>query len=120
MMKRTTMAAIALLTGMTWMGPAQARELFVARQHPAAEGIGNGSEEKPFMAIQPAVDAAQPGDIIWVKAGDYEEPVKIRKAGTPNQRITLRAPQPTCGGFRPALSGSAAYRLTCCPDRPTL
>jgi hypothetical protein len=71
--------------------PAGGRELFVDRNHAGAENQNPGTEAQPFKTIQGGVDAAQPGDTIWVKAGIYEEPVKINKAGEYNAPITLSA-----------------------------
>ena len=35
------------------------------------DAIADGSEERPFFDLQKAVDIAQPGDRIWMKAGTY-------------------------------------------------
>ena len=35
------------------------------------DATADGSEEKPFFDLQKAVDIAQPGDRIWMKAGTY-------------------------------------------------
>ncbi len=59
--------------------------------NPAADDKNAGTEDKPFKTIQPAVDAAKPGDTVYVKAGLYQDPVWIRNSGTPNSPITLTA-----------------------------
>ena len=35
------------------------------------DAIADGTEEKPFFDVQKAIDLAQPGDRIWMKAGTY-------------------------------------------------
>jgi hypothetical protein len=80
------MLCLALLAG-----TAAAKEYFVDAKHTAASDRNAGTEGQPLKTIQTAVDLAKPGDMIWVKAGTYEEPVKIRTAGTLNQPITISA-----------------------------
>ena len=46
-----------------------AAELFVDQKHPEAADQNPGTEAKPFKTIQPAVNAAKPGDTIWIKQG---------------------------------------------------
>ena len=59
-MYRTTM--ILILGVVLTVGAAQATTWEVAK-----DGSGD------FMVIQEAVDAASPGDVIWIRAGRYEE-----------------------------------------------
>ena len=59
------------------------RDYFVDQRHPQADDKNPGSEDKPFKTIQPAVDAAKPGDIVYVKAGVYSDVVTIRSYGSP-------------------------------------
>jgi len=42
-------------------------------------------------SIQSVVDDAQPGDVVIVEAGMYNERVSTVRSGTQNQRITLQA-----------------------------
>ena len=83
------------------------------------------------------VDAAQPGDTIWVKAGDYEEPVEIEKAGAEDRgagaadkSITLSAwkddrvrigyqprPLPVEGEWLP-IPGSKSWQIKLTQDMP--
>jgi parallel beta-helix repeat protein len=45
----------------------------------------------PWKTIQKAVDTLRPGQTALVRAGIYRENVFMRRGGTPNERITLRA-----------------------------
>jgi len=81
-----TLACLVLLTL-----PLTAAEFFVDQENPAANDQSPGTEAQPFKTIQPAVDAAKPGDTIWVKAGFYEAPATIKSQGTRSARITLAA-----------------------------
>ena len=60
-------------------GVAEPAELFVAQEDlpPPTES----RQAKPFKTIQAGVDAAKPGDTIWVKEGLYQDPVHITKSG---------------------------------------
>ena len=49
----------------------------------------NGSKEAPFGTIQAAADAATPGTAIMVKAGAYNENVKVRTSGTEDAPIWI-------------------------------
>lgn len=58
-----------------------------------------------YQSIQPALNAAQPGDVIYVKNGTYTEPILMVNSGQPNNAIMLmnypgNAPviAPPCGG----------------------
>ena len=81
--------ALAVLTAAAAL--ASASPLFVDQKHAAASDQNPGTEAKPFKTLQPAVNAARPGDTIWVKAGRYDDPVRIGTAGTLARPITLSA-----------------------------
>ena len=72
-------------------GVARSGELIVDQKHPQADDKNPGMEDRPFKTIQPAVDAAKPGDKIWIKQGGYEGFVMIAKSGTREKPITLSA-----------------------------
>ncbi len=59
----------------------------------AAPG-GDGSEGRPFSAIQKAADLALPGDTVLVQPGIYREWVDPKNGGTPGARITYRSTVP--------------------------
>lgn len=56
------------------------------------EGIGAQPDET-FDAIQPAVDAAFPGDVIKVPPGVYREKVTTVRSGTKEEPIVLTGPE---------------------------
>ena len=114
-----TACAILVLASSAW-----SVELFVDRKHAQATDLlvnSPGTEALPFKTIQAAVEKAQPGDTIWVKAGDYEERVVLNKQATAARPIVLSAwkddrvrigyqprPLPIRGaGFQPASQESA-------------
>jgi Ca2+-binding RTX toxin-like protein len=54
----------------------------------ASQG-GTGSEASPFKTIQQAVNGAQAGTSIMVKAGTYTENVSLKASGTADAPITI-------------------------------
>ncbi len=52
---------------------------------------GPGTLEKPLRSVQAAVDRAQAGQTVVLRAGTYYESVKVSKAGTVAKPITIRA-----------------------------
>ena len=88
---RVLTSSVLLLSLVVLGGLAQAREIFVDQKHAQADDKNDGSEAKPVKTIPAAVLLAKPGDVIWVKAGVYEETVKIETSGTANRPITLSA-----------------------------
>jgi len=66
--------------------PGEAAEWFVA---PA--GTGTGTKTDPLGRIQDALNIAQPGDTITLRAGTYSESVHSVRHGTPQSPIRLRA-----------------------------
>ena len=58
------------------------------------DAIADGSEERPFFDVQKAIDMAQPGDRIWMKAGTYVYDKRINiddHNGEPDKYIELFA-----------------------------
>jgi hypothetical protein len=77
---------------LTLPAPAFGRDWFVA-----IGGAGNGTAQSPFGSVQAAVDAAQPGDTVRVRAGTYTESVTTVRSGSAGAPITLRGE--TSGGL---------------------
>jgi len=71
--------------------PARAAAYVVDRAAPGAADTNPGTEEKPFKTVQRAADAAQPGDIIYVMAGTYDERVRLKAGGREGEPIRLVA-----------------------------
>jgi hypothetical protein len=66
-----------------------AREIHVAK---TGSDSGSGSQSTPYLTINKAASAAQPGDTVTVHAGTYREWVKPLRGGTgESKRITYRA-----------------------------
>ena len=75
-------------TTRTWPQPAASgRQLFV---NPGSGG-GDGSVGNPFLGLQAAADAAQPGDTFHVAAGTYAD-FQLLASGTAAQPITFLGP----------------------------
>lgn len=56
--------------------------------------MADGSEQKPFFDLQKAIDIAEPGDRIWMKAGTYVYDKRINiddRNGTPEAPIQVFA-----------------------------
>lgn len=57
-----------------------------------AADTNDGSRERPFRTIGRGVTALQPGDTLWVRAGDYREYVRVDKSGLgPEGMLAVRA-----------------------------
>jgi hypothetical protein len=50
-----------------------------------------GDEAHPFKTIQKAIDLAEAGDTIYVKAGTYYERLVLKHSGEPDLPITIKA-----------------------------
>lgn len=104
LIRRLSLASLSfvILTGMA-QAQAGSQRLFLPSvlKNPEAVGVthvvattgsdaGPGNLAQPWRTIQHAVDVAQPGDVIAVRAGTYVEDVLIQNPGTANAWITLR------------------------------
>ncbi|MEV4491730.1 DUF1565 domain-containing protein [Micromonospora coxensis] len=52
---------------------------------------GTGSQESPFCTISAAAAVAQPGQTVWIAAGNYPEKVELTRSGTEAAPIVFRA-----------------------------
>ena len=57
----------------------------------APGGSGNGSSASPFGRIQDGLNAAQPGDIVTIRSGTYNESLTTVRGGAAGQPILLRS-----------------------------
>jgi hypothetical protein len=122
--------AAILVSLLTLACPLQAKDYFVEQKNAVADDKNPGTEAKPFKTIQQAVDAAKPGDAVYVKAGVYPDSVNIRTSGTPNHPITLTAwkDDRVVVGAEPvdlppaeqwkAVDGHKSYQVQLPPDTP--
>jgi hypothetical protein len=73
-----------------------------------------GTPDRPFLTVQKAVTAVEPGDTIRVHAGTYEGVVEIRRSGTRTAPIVL-----TGAGDGMATLVADFPRLDCSERAPT-
>lgn len=50
----------------------------------------DGTAASPYPSLQPALDQAEPGDVIHVAAGIYMSPAVLTRSGTPSAPIVIR------------------------------
>src|SRR5687768_16329062 len=78
--------SLALLAlGSLVTAQADAAEWFVA-----PGGSGSGTSAAPFGRIHDALNAAQPGDTVTLRAGAYAERIRTVRSGTAATPIRLR------------------------------
>jgi hypothetical protein len=58
---------------------------------PSGDDGNPGTTEAPWLTIQHAADAAQPGDTVCVGSGSYSEDVTFSRSGTTEAAITFAA-----------------------------
>jgi hypothetical protein len=73
------------------IGGAKAAIYVVDQAAPGAADTNPGTEEAPLRTVQRAADLVEPGDTIFVMAGDYKERIKITTSGEEGQPIILQA-----------------------------
>ncbi|MBA3886446.1 MAG: hypothetical protein H0X67_12040 [Acidobacteria bacterium] len=66
--------------------PLQAADWYVA-----PGGAGTGTASAPFGKIQDGLNAAQPGDVVHLRPGTYQEVLRTVRNGSASTRITVRA-----------------------------
>ena len=75
---------------------------------------GHGTEAFPFCTIQPAVDAAQPGQTVQVSPGTtYKGSIVLTNSGKPGEPITIQGNiSRALDGAYPVIASAAAAGLT--------
>jgi len=81
-------AVVVLSALLLSCAPAFARDWFVA---PAGNDGNDGALASPLATLPAALNRAQPGDTIQLRAGKYTAGVWTTKAGSPDASITVRA-----------------------------
>ncbi len=88
-MRKSTFLLAVLIGAASGSAGIFAREIHVAK---TGNDSASGSEAQPYLTINQAAWAAQPGDTVIVRAGTYREWVKPARGGMDDsQRITYRA-----------------------------
>ena len=87
---KTVLPAILFVCAACLSSVSLAETIFVAN---ALEN-GDGSHQSPFNDLQYALDAVEPGDTIFLKAGHYTGSWSTSISGTPDQRIYLDGESP--------------------------
>jgi len=70
-----------------------------ATLHVATEGADDQdgrTPERALATLQAAVDRSQPGDVIWLHEGVYEQATTVRRSGTESAPILLTAAPGAC------------------------
>ncbi|MEH0824845.1 MULTISPECIES: DUF1565 domain-containing protein [unclassified Micromonospora] len=65
-------------------------DLYVTSKSTCRAG-GTGSQESPLCTISAAAAVAQPGQTVWIAAGNYPEKVRLTRSGTEAAPIVFRA-----------------------------
>ena len=68
--------------------PIYSETYHVSQRHEKASDRNKGTQEKPFLTIQRAVNVALPGDVIIVHAGNYER-TTINNNGEERKKIVI-------------------------------
>jgi len=58
---------------------------------PNAADSNPGTEQMPFKTVQHAAEVVQPGETVYVMAGQYEERVKVKAGGTEGKPVAFVA-----------------------------
>lgn len=61
---------------------------------PRGQALNPGTREAPFREISSALDCAGAGSTIWIEDGAYRGGLTIRKSGTEQKPVTLKARGP--------------------------
>ena len=56
---------------------------------PNAADSNPGTEQMPFKTVQHAAEVVQPGETVYVMAGQYEERVKVKAGGTEGKPVAF-------------------------------
>ena len=100
-MKSCRAALIAIVLGLLLQAVLHPSVVDAASWFVAEGGAGHGTRTNPFGRLQDALGVAEPGDVIALEPGTYEESVRTVRGDTATAPITVRAAGPSHG--RPAL-----------------
>ena len=69
----------------------QATTYYVNQNHPSASNTNPGTENLPWLTISHAAETMIPGDIVYIKAGTYQERVVPQNSGSVDNYIVYAA-----------------------------
>ncbi len=106
--RRITWFLLLALCMAGWVAPprrSMAAEFWVS---PLGDDAGPGSKDRPFQTIRRGANRAAAGDVVFVRAGRYEEHVKVSAptSDTPPKRITICAARAGLAASRSWISGA--------------
>jgi parallel beta-helix repeat protein len=81
---------LALLIALLHNGMAAAASLYVSPTGSDSVSRAGNTLSTPWRTIQKAATTAQPGDVVYVRAGTYAEFINVGVSGTASQPIILR------------------------------
>lgn len=58
---------------------------------PSGDDTAPGTLARPFATIQFGASRLSPGDVLYVRRGDYHEAVRVTRSGTADAPLTIRA-----------------------------
>ncbi len=102
--------AARVLAGLCWTSSACATSYYVSTS--GSDSNSGTSTASPFLTLQTAANATQPGDTVYVMAGTYTAPcqgcdvVEILQSGTASSPITYTAYSAT----RPVIDTSSSWQ----------
>ena len=79
---------IGVVSAVVFLSAVSAADVFVSLEGADANP---GTFAKPFRTIQKGVDALQPGDTCFVRAGTYREVVTLSRSGQAGKPVRIRA-----------------------------
>ena len=64
---------------------------YVDKQHPNTSDTNLGTELSPFFSIQQALSKINPGEAVYIKAGQYRGPINVETSGTTDAPVIIQA-----------------------------
>lgn len=95
---------------MLWMAGPLATEYYIA---PNGDDDNPGTESSPWRSIAKANATLKAGDTVFIKGGDYQDPIKPSHSGEPGKFITYHA----YPGRTPVLTNSSGRTAIVLKDR---
>ena len=113
----------AILAVLLAAAPGFGGTYYVAQRHAEAADDNPGTEARPWQTLAKAGQAAQAGDVVWIKVGTYTEPLVIVNSGTGKDAIRFQAfgddpvfitsPKTQVKGWEPVAGTTKVYQAKC-------